>query len=205
MYCQFPKNGYIGSFNAWCCCTGFRHLAHGCIKQRVQLCRVCLHHEPKVNSSWRRRKLVYFFGIMSFIKILILTVKVTNLLFLTGSGEDINSCSASLPAGTIYTVGAKQKWLHFYAELQNSELFLFHLFFFLFHAYLCFSCHSERCWYFQAVIKHSTDAMKDSRVLDYVNMVMLNTYSVYLLMCFFCLIVCTILSNLFIRRIDIEF
>ena len=132
MYCQFQKNGYIGSFNAWCCCTGFRHSAHGCIKQRVQLCRVCLHHEPKVNSSWRRRKLVYFFGIMSFIKILILTVKVTNLLFLTGSGEDINSCSASLPAGTIYTVGAKQKWLHFYAELQNSELFLFHLFFFFF-------------------------------------------------------------------------
>jgi hypothetical protein len=49
---------------------------------------------------------------------------------------------------------------------------------------LCFSCHSERCWYFQAVIKHSTDAMKDSRVLDYVNMVMLNTFCLFVNMLF---------------------
>jgi hypothetical protein len=45
--------------------------------------------------------------------------------------------------------------------------------------------------------------MKDSRVLDYVNMVMLNACSGFLPI--FCLIVCTILSDLFTSRIDLEF
>lgn len=36
---------------------------------------------------------------------------------LTGSCKDINSASACLPPGTIYVIGAKQEWIHFYAEL----------------------------------------------------------------------------------------